>query len=501
MKNLQCEHPAIILNRNAKRFILLHGNYVIRGSLYVLTSLEKSLWSYDFPYRKIGTKSNVITHDDIDSCYIIDHSTGDLIPLYIEVPCGKCILCRDKKVRDWSTRAMCESQTSDSFPLFITLTYEDTFLPDSVCKEHCQSFMKRLRINTQRYFNMNVNLRFFLCSEYGRKHGRPHYHLLLWNFPSHRFDNLKQAYELVRKSWSFVIPKKDLDKYDKQLVFHDEFANRYRVQFGFVHLQMAQGSHVKYCMKYMRKDGIIPDGCADSFYLCSRKRGIGYEWFAKHRDEMVNNPHYNEVQFTDVWSCAKFKAAVPQYFRQLMFPCISRVLPKDIRVKYAQYIYFINVRNSMIGKKYYYTPEKRITEKYKPIEEYVVDIPVARYFLSYLKELDEDYAYYVRVLSSDGHLIDIHRVSVISPDSRDEKLNILFKGIVNKIDSLERELKEYSFDVKAYDLNQQFKFAHQFNLAKIMDSKNEVSIKDRKSDLYRRRQTQINRELAMSVPF
>ena len=43
-------------------------------------------------------------------------------------PCGKCIACRIAKSREWSSRLLHELTYWDK-AVFITLTYEDQFLP------------------------------------------------------------------------------------------------------------------------------------------------------------------------------------------------------------------------------------------------------------------------------------------------------------------------------------------------------------------------------------
>lgn len=460
MKNLLCTNPAIILNRHCKDLVLRYGNYTIRGEFFELTSSERSIWCYSFPYHKFGTKRLHITREDVDTCYITDFETGEQIPLYFEVPCNKCVLCRDKKARDWSTRGMCESQMSISKPWFITLTYNDTHLPsEGLCKKHCQNFMKRFRMNAERYFGYALNLRFFLCGEYGSKTHRPHYHLLLWNLPLIECSHLEK---LVDKSWSFVIPKKNVSSYPKKLVHYDEIANRYRVTFGFSKILSCEGNHIKYSMKYMRKDCVKPDSSAsDTFYLASRRRGIGYGWLDVHKDEILNNPHYNDIQFNDMWSGKPFKASIPRYFKDILHPCISKVLPRDIRDKFSRYVYLINVRNSIINKRIVYTPEFRVFAKYSPLYAYVQEITSAHFKTPYLMELEEDYAYYQKE-ETDGFLLNIHRVSVPPCDSPDEKINILCKKVVFEIEALEKELQSYPFDCASFLHNQELKHNHNY---------------------------------------
>ena len=73
---------------------------------------------------------------------IFNEKTGEVFPMFIQVPCGKCVLCRDKKAREWSFRATCENVFSESIPLFLTLTYNNENLPKhGVFKEEVQLFL------------------------------------------------------------------------------------------------------------------------------------------------------------------------------------------------------------------------------------------------------------------------------------------------------------------------------------------------------------------------
>lgn len=120
---------------------------------------------------------------------------------WLSVPCGKCEACKMKRRKDWTFRLQQESKHSVS-QLFVTLTYDETFLPYDenglahVSKRDCQLFLKRLREIVRKV--SDVKLRYYLCSEYGPTTLRPHYHLVLFNFP---VDVLK-AYDTILKAWS-----------------------------------------------------------------------------------------------------------------------------------------------------------------------------------------------------------------------------------------------------------------------------------------------------------
>lgn len=92
------------------------------------------------------------------------------------VPCGGCVGCRLARSQAWAVRLQHEAKFHEA-KSFVTLTYDDAWLPDdySVSLHAVQKFMKRLR-KQQR----NNRIRFFACGEYGEENLRPHYHLILF---------------------------------------------------------------------------------------------------------------------------------------------------------------------------------------------------------------------------------------------------------------------------------------------------------------------------------
>lgn len=77
---------------------------------------------------------------------------------------------------------------------FITLTYEDYYLPEygSLVKSDLQKFFKRLRKNT------GLHLRYYAVGEYGSKRGRPHYHAIIYGMPQDEHTALA-----ISKAWPF----------------------------------------------------------------------------------------------------------------------------------------------------------------------------------------------------------------------------------------------------------------------------------------------------------
>lgn len=96
----------------------------------------------------------------------------------ITVPCGRCILCRVERVRQWAVRIVHETELYNE-NAFITLTYDDDHLPadKSVSLRDLQLFFKKFR---KKIYPLKV--RYFACGEYGDKFGRPHYHAIVFGW-------------------------------------------------------------------------------------------------------------------------------------------------------------------------------------------------------------------------------------------------------------------------------------------------------------------------------
>lgn len=108
---------------------------------------------------------------------------------YIDVPCGHCAECQQRKTSSMIQRCIIEALTSHVYN--ITLTYNDEHLPIAEYTDpdgrtirapyfdvtHLQNLFKRFRKFT---IPGNRQFRYFAVSEYGGKHHRPHAHLLLF---------------------------------------------------------------------------------------------------------------------------------------------------------------------------------------------------------------------------------------------------------------------------------------------------------------------------------
>lgn len=93
----------------------------------------------------------------------------------LKLPCGKCSACKEAYRADWSIRCDMEARYHRR-NVFLTLTYRPETCPRWVSKGHIRKFIRKLRKE------INCNLKYFSCGEYGEANGRPHYHLIVFGW-------------------------------------------------------------------------------------------------------------------------------------------------------------------------------------------------------------------------------------------------------------------------------------------------------------------------------
>lgn len=116
---------------------------------------------------------------------------------FIKVPCGNCDECLRKRAKDLYVRSrfVIENAALSGGNTFMCCLTYGLKAPFFVCdgkkyycfnKKHVQDFIKRLRINLDRFYNRNYNVdapdfKYLVTSEFGTSdlgYHLPHYHLL-----------------------------------------------------------------------------------------------------------------------------------------------------------------------------------------------------------------------------------------------------------------------------------------------------------------------------------
>lgn len=203
---------------------------------------------------------------------------------WYDVPCGKCPACLSRRRQEWVYRNEVELKHSTNC-FFVTLTYADQFLPvgsngmPTLRKRHFQLFMKRLRKSIEPH-----RIRFFGCGEYGDKTLRPHYHLLIYNWPEDKY--LIDDY--IYKSWPYS-----------------------QCSDALCITRLHDTSAINYCCKYVLKSDDDIDRDEKPFMLCSRRPAIGSQDITndRRRQTELENPRLTLYMEDGV------HVPVPRYYR------------------------------------------------------------------------------------------------------------------------------------------------------------------------------------------
>lgn len=207
--------------------------------------------------------------------------------VYIEVPCRMCMDCRLKYTKEWAMRICNEAQSYDD-NCFLTLTFNDENLPNdnSIHKRDLQLFVKRLR----KYLG-NKRIRYFGCGEYGGKFGRPHYHIIIFNwYPDDAYyDNtcFKWRSPALENLWSFGFS-----------TIGDVTFNSARYVASYVVKQK----------KGKQKDYYLEKGIEPEFVIMSN--GIGKAYCLKNAEQFKKLGY---IPFNGM------KSALPRYYEDKLF--------------------------------------------------------------------------------------------------------------------------------------------------------------------------------------
>lgn len=218
---------------------------------------------------------------------------------YIEVPCGKCAACLQRKSRDWSTRMQLElpyyktsNEPTENEVWFVTLTYNDKNLPvreytvtdDGIIdsyqdKTAIQKFIKRVRKKAMEQHSDDPDFKFkyYCTAELGSRTKRLHYHLILFGI---RLPDATNVYidkdtglrprgrngmpyyysDLLESRWADYLGQDS----DNKAIFDSPY--------GFVTLGLVSPMNMKYTAKYSSK--------GDSLWHCqSSKPALGRRFF------------------------------------------------------------------------------------------------------------------------------------------------------------------------------------------------------------------------------
>lgn len=323
---INCERPSIVFNPKWFQYLFTCADICLGGEVFSTFQFRTLTQSQMQTY--IRNNFYVDINNYTSFCF---PTAKRLIPIYMLVPCGHCHCCKTNKSNEYAFRSTCETAVSDEIPLFLTITYRDPYCPkDGVNVDDLQRFFKKLRWHLEEKTGEPSNLRYLATSEYGTKKGRPHYHVILWNYPYEHpcfKGNYKLADRVIYKSWKTYMKFNGKRKYHKN-------RKPAMISLGQIKILQVKEGCTSYITKYFGKDDHNKLGYPNKTFLLSSRRngGIGAAYLRTKFDEVYKN-RYNPKYTLKVFNKELQKEEdrrVGGYIKNLLFPSKSNILPKKI---------------------------------------------------------------------------------------------------------------------------------------------------------------------------
>lgn len=261
-----CEHPLWIRNPKFFDAIMCFDWLYYNGVPHQITPSKRSSVYYGYSmYAVFGLKYQKDPSVSFRSGSYFLRDDGVMLPFFIQVSCGKCAACRSKYHSSLIQRATFAYEESDTDVLYVTLTYNNDHLPKDglVSLSDVQRFKKRLNKFVSS-ISPDTRLKYFCFAEYGDG-GRPHYHMLIYNFPNYR---LLDANEKMFKTQILQYCWRESERVGRHYLSFGAYHDRnYKVydavpgkpgydvrSFGFVNMEVVDDEKVSaYVSKYVSK--------------------------------------------------------------------------------------------------------------------------------------------------------------------------------------------------------------------------------------------------------
>jgi hypothetical protein len=233
--------------------------------------------------------------------YLLNDTTGEIIPVYDFVKCGKCETCLSDKELHYHQKIVGQTESDKSKPLFVTLTYNEESYEKAKVNltsyqvREIQLFLKRLR----KLINGEFEIKYFAVSEFGKKFNRLHYHLLIFGVP----DNFK---EIIIKG-RYVTP-----------LFTDQIEKCWNK--GYCKVLVANDTNVSsYLSKYLNKQTNIK----------LQSHHLGKDFLLSFKNYVINN-NTNILEYNS-YDGQYLKIYVNSHLLNLSLPTLARLVPKKNR--------------------------------------------------------------------------------------------------------------------------------------------------------------------------
>ncbi len=318
-----CLDPVTIINPKLTEFVM--------NSARIMWIDNQGSMHYDFNIYDKGTRTFVSYKAYVKKAIIglirskesptsnikvvgLFNEDGEYMDAYIQVPCGHCVLCTERKRKSFAAKCILESQQHEYLPLFLTMTYDPEHLPEKgVNYRDVQLFLKKVRIRLKR-LGYDVKLRYAVGAEYGdpNKTFRAHYHMLIWGFPrTGMFWNLNNVWHHLYDCWT------------------DSNGVHKCISKCFILKQCSDSNAAYYVGKYMGKETKVPEGCNAPMHRTSINLGV--DFFKSVAENILwNNPEQSDLKYCDKFTGALRRLPTVKYFINKVFPSHT-IIPLEYR--------------------------------------------------------------------------------------------------------------------------------------------------------------------------
>lgn len=222
-----------------------------------------------------------------------DFSFREIAGEVIDIPCGKCDLCRVTRRYERALRIMLEAESWPGKTYFITLTYSDEFIGDGELRhsdwrqfvinfrqKFCQA--KYCDISKPRHWKNFGKVRSHtfkeikqvMCGEYGDSFGRRHFHGIIFN---HTFSDALPTGTYSGQGFP-ILTSPSLSSVWKK---------------GFVQVEEVNMDLALYVSSYVTDQAL--DDCPDFGHVKKQYgrfgRGIGRSWLEKYTNDVLVAGH------------------------------------------------------------------------------------------------------------------------------------------------------------------------------------------------------------------
>ena len=297
-----CLAPNIIFNPNYSQHRHEFQFIYIKGQILQQPHLADSTY---YPIDCINIPFGSVKRDEINE-YLAITPDGEVVPIFMVVPCGKCLECIESKRSQIRVRMYLEQMSHDVPPIFVTLTYNNENLPvDGVSREDVKKFLNRFHLYLGRA-GRSTYFRHVFFSEYGSLNGRPHYHGIIFGHSvEDTYKDKMEFFDILEKAWGK----------------------------GYVRFDIVHSRAFGYVSKYIGKDSFLDDrlGRNPNFWTASRRDGglgsgiVTTDAFL----ELCSTPHFPTVNLPCEGKI--YTVTLPAYIRDKVLPPLRKYISREIR--------------------------------------------------------------------------------------------------------------------------------------------------------------------------